>query len=320
MGLASFGTVAFQRPVSTPRRNRFGDRQCTRPEALLAVSLALAATPAVAIAQGERPPVALSDTMGSFLFVDSRGDADRPITVWYYRPAGLRPGARIVFVMHGSSRTAQAARDIVAAYGRRHGLVVLAPEFSERYYPGDTYAFGNMADSVGRLRPESRWALSAIEHLFDAVRQAAGLTTPTYDIIGHSAGGQFVHRLVLFLSGARFRRAVASSPGRYALPLLREAFPYGLGGTAIDSTVLAHALSRDFVLLLGDQDTEDSAREPAAMNQGRNRFARGLRFFAAATDAANQVGAPLAWRLVIVHGADHTPGPMVRAGLRELAR
>ena len=25
-------------------------------------------------------------------------------------------------------------------------------------------------------------------------------------------------------------------------------------------------------------------------------------------------------RLVIVHGADHTPGPMVRAGLQELAR
>lgn len=149
----------------------------TRPEGLLAALLALAAAPAVAIAQGERLPVTLSDTMGSFLFVDSRGDANRPITVWYYRPSGLRPGAHIVFVMHGSSRTAQEARDIGAVYGRRHGLIVLAPEFSERYYPGDAYAFGNMADSGGRLRPESQWALSAIEHLFDAVRQAVGLTT-----------------------------------------------------------------------------------------------------------------------------------------------
>jgi hypothetical protein len=292
----------------------------TRPEAFHAVFLTLAAAPAVATAQGERSPLALSDTMGSFPFVDSRGDTARPITVWYYRPPGLGADARIVFVLHGSSRTAEAARDIGAVYGRRHRVVVLAPEFSERYYPGDAYAFGNMADSAGRLRPESRWALSAIEHLFDAVRQAAGLRTLTYDIIGHSAGGQFVHRLVLFVPGARFRRAVASSPGRYAFPRMRMAFPYGLGGTAIDSTALAHALSRDFVLLLGDHDTEDRAREPEAMSQGRNRFARGLRFFAAATEVANELGAPLAWRLVIVQGADHSPGPMVRAGLEQLIR
>jgi hypothetical protein len=55
------------------------------------------------------------------------------------------------------------ARDSGAAYGRRKGFIVLAPEFSERYYPGDTYAFGNMVDSAGRLRPQSQWALSAID-------------------------------------------------------------------------------------------------------------------------------------------------------------
>src|SRR5215218_1257513 len=107
----------------------------------------------------------------------------------------------------------EAARDAGAALARHRGFIILAPEFSERYYPGDTYAFGNMADSAGRLRPEPRWALSAIEHLFDAIREAEGLTRSTYDIIGHSAGGQFVHRLVVFVPGARFRSAVASSPG-----------------------------------------------------------------------------------------------------------
>jgi poly(3-hydroxybutyrate) depolymerase len=287
-------------------------------EASLALFLTLGvAAPVAAIAQDKRPPVALADTMGSFTFAEPPG-ADAPMTVWYYRPRTLRAGAQIVFVMHGSSRTAQAARDIGAVYGRRQGSVVLAPEFSERHYPGDTYAFGNMADPRGQLLAESRWGLSAIEHLFDAVRQATGLTTLSYDIVGHSAGGQFVHRLVLFVPGARFRRAVASSPGRYAFPSLTVAFPYGLHGTAIDSAALVHALSRDFVLVLGDRDTEDRTREPEAMSQGRNRFARGLRFFAAATETANQFSAPLAWRLVILHGADHSPGPMVEAGLQEL--
>jgi hypothetical protein len=280
----------------------------------------LSAAPVVASAQDERPRISLSDTIGSFTFVDARGSGDHPITVWYYRPAVLRHDARVIFVMHGGSRTGEAARDAGAASTRPHDFVILAPEFSERDYPGDAYAFGNMADSAGRLRPESRWALSAIEHLFDAIREAGRLTTPTYDIIGHSAGGQFVHRLVLFVPGARFRRAVASSPGRYAFPSLTAPFPYGLRGTAIDAGTLVHALSRDFVLLLGDRDTVDRPREPEAMSQGRNRFARGLRFFAAATEMANEIGAPLAWRLVILPGADHSPGPMVQKGLQELLR
>jgi dienelactone hydrolase len=290
------------------------------PTSWLASCLALAAVPAVVGAQGQRQAIALADTMGSFPFLDSAGAVDRPIRVWYYRPSGHRHDTPIVFVMHGSSRTAEAARDIGAAYGRRREVIILAPEFSERYYPRDAYAFGHVIDSAGRLLPTPRWALSAIEHLFDYVRQAQRLTTPTYDIVGHSAGGQFVHRLVLFLPDARFRRAVASSPGRYALPLLTAAVPYGLGGTGIDSAGLRRALSRDFVLLLGDRDTEDRAREPEAMSQGQNRFARGLRFFAVATEVANAVGTPLGWRLVILRGADHTPGPMVQAGLEELLR
>ena len=78
------------------------------------------------------------------------------------------------------------------------------------------------------------------------------------------------------------------------------------------------AFGRDFVLVLGDRDTADSEREPAAMLQGANRFARGLRFFATATEEASALNLVLAWRLRIVEGADHTPGPMVRAGLREV--
>jgi hypothetical protein len=77
----------------------------------LAFSLALVPLAALAEAQGHRPRLALSDTMGSFRFVDARGSVDRPITVWYYRPRELNPDARIVFVMHGASRTAEMARD-----------------------------------------------------------------------------------------------------------------------------------------------------------------------------------------------------------------
>ena len=118
-----------------------------------------------------------------------------------------------------------------------------------------------MIDSAGNPRPKSEWALTAIERLFDVVRDEMGLSRTDYDIVGFSGGAQFVHRLVLFLPEARFRRAVAASPGRYAFPSWSDKFPYGLAGSPIDRPGLAVAFSRQLVLLLGDRDVTDRARD-----------------------------------------------------------
>ena len=161
-----------------------------------------------------------------------------------------------------------------------------------------------------------QWALTAIERLFDAVRRDLALKRNDYDIVGFSGGGQFVHRLVLFVPEARFRRAVAASAGRYAVPSWSERFPYGLAGSPIDREVLSQAFSRDLVVKLGDRDITDRERESDAARQGTNRFARGLRFFAAATEEATRLGVPFRWQLHIVHGVDHAPVPMVRAAFQ----
>ena len=261
---------------------------------------------------------AFGHVRGSFEF--DGGEGVPPVRVWYHQPSHPSSKSRVLFLMHGSSRTGEEARNIGAPFAEDHDFVLLVPEFRERDYPGDRYAFGNMSDGAGHLQPEAKWGFVVIERLFDLVRQKLGLGTTTYDIIGHSAGGQFVHRLVLFLPSARFRRAIASSPGRYAFPTLRQSFPYGLGGSGIDAARLATAFGRDFILLLGDRDTTDREREAAAMFQGANRYARGLRFFATATEEARALNSALAWRLRIVNGADHTPGPMVRASLEEVLK
>lgn len=309
--LAALGLGAFLWQLPSP----------VSPKAVLFVNPA---------ADTQQPPI-LGDTIGSFVFRDERGNAARPITVWYCRPAQLTPSMRIVFLMHGNSRTGRQARDLGAQYAREYGFVLLAPEFSQEHYPGRwMYDFGNMTDSTGKMLPEREWTLLSIEHLFDFVRERDRLTSPTYDLVGHSSGGQFVHRLVLFTPRARFRRAVASTPGRYALPVRTVHFPYGLGGTAVDSAALVRAFASDLVLLLGDKDTElqtipeeqaiDSQHAVDAMRQGKNRFARGLRFFATATEEANSLGVPLAWRLRLAPGVDHDPSMMVKAAFQELLR
>ena len=138
--------------------------------------------------------------------------------------------------MHGSdSQTARQACDLASPYIEPFKAIVLAPQFAEEYFPGDSYMFGNMIDAAGKVLPKSAWALTAIERLFDMVRDEMGLHRTDYDIVGFSGGAQFVHRLALFVPDARFRRAVAASAGRYAFPSWSEKFPYGLDGSPIGS-------------------------------------------------------------------------------------
>ena len=254
---------------------------------------------------------------GSFLFLDPA--SNRPITVWFCRPSSITPDTRILFVMHGSeSETARQACEIASPYLQPLNAIVLAPQFTEQYFPGDAYMFGNMIDTAGKVLPKSMWAFAVIERLFDLVRDTVSVTKREYDIVGFSGGAQFVHRLVLFLPEARFRRAIAASAGRYAFPSWLERFPYGLAGSPAERTALPAVFARDFVVLLGDRDTSDREREPGAAAQGASRFARGLRFFASATDEAAALQTPLRWELRIAHGLDHSPAPMVRAALELL--
>jgi hypothetical protein len=277
----------------------------------LALILAvLLVVPAVA---GESASAAAES--GSFEF---RASNQPSITVWYYLPPARTSTTPVVFLLHGDSRTGREARDLGLRYAFEGRFILVAPEFSERLFPGDSYAFGGMVDARLQLRPRQEWTLLAVEQLFDNVRARWQLNATTYDAIGHSGGGQYLHRLVLFVPEARFRRAIASSPGRYAFPVATTRVPYGMGGTDAPA-LLRKALQRDFVLLLADRDTTDRKRETAAMAQGANRFARGLRFFAEATEQAVYLGVELHWQLRINHGADHSPQAALEAAFKLLS-
>ena len=67
----------------------------------------------------------------------------------------------------------------------------------------------------------------AVEHLFDYVREKSGATQDTYLLDGHSAGAQFVQRLVTFLPEARYSRAVAANAGVYVMPVIQSPTRWG---------------------------------------------------------------------------------------------
>jgi hypothetical protein len=139
--------------------------------------------------------------------------------------------------------------------------------------------------------------------------------------VGPKSGDQRV-AVVTFARYAAFMFGPPNDEAFEGHPLAKRGLhPYGAFEVAHSSWI--RRLERmnavhphhDFILILGDRDTVDRDREPATMAQGRNRFARGLRFFAAATEEANALGVPLRWQLQILRGVDHDPTRVVRTAL-----
>ena len=90
---------------------------------------------------------------GKYVFINKLGNSDRPITVYTYRPASWNLSDPVLIVMHGAGRDASASRDVWVPYSEKYSTLLIAPEFSNEYYPGDSwYTGGNMFDMNGTAK------------------------------------------------------------------------------------------------------------------------------------------------------------------------
>jgi hypothetical protein len=82
---------------------------------------------------------------------------------------------------------------------------------------------------------------------------------------------------------------------------------------------LRYSFTRDFVLLLGNQDIDpedpDLRKTEYAEEQGATRFERGQNYFRAAQVEAARLGGRLEWRLKTVEGAHHSDAQMIQAAV-----
>lgn len=239
------------------------------------------------------------------------GLPDRSVPVWTYWPSGVDETAPIVFVCHGVSRNADDYRDSWIPHARRNGFIVIAPEFSDDEFPRTrSYNLGNMFTSDGDPIPQAQWSFQVIEDLFDDVRSRLGGNQAGYALYGHSAGGQFVHRMLMFLPDVRVERAVIANPGWYTVPDPSIDYPHGLANSPWDSTVLAESFAHNHLILLGELDNDPNAsslnRTPEADVQGDNRFDRGIHFHRRATEFAMSNEIAFNWSLGYVPGVGHS--------------
>jgi poly(3-hydroxybutyrate) depolymerase len=263
-----------------------------------------------------------------FEFVDAKGDPSRPITVWMFVPESCDAKCPLQFVMHGVQRNGEEYLNRWVTFAAQRKFIVVAPEFSRKFFPHDNDY------SLGRSTTEpdaNKWAFSVPEHLFDELKSRYGLSAQTYRMFGHSAGGQFVHRLHLFSPEHRANPIVAANPGWYTLlqwglaegdALLK--FPYTTIQSKVDAAQAKRALQRPFILLLGDQDIDVNDpslnKSKGANAQGLNRFARGENFAANARAAAEKLGVAWNWQVQTVPGAAHDHAAMARAAMAMMSQ
>jgi poly(3-hydroxybutyrate) depolymerase len=241
------------------------------------------------------------------------------IRLWYIRPPGSPSDAPVLFVMHGVGRDADRYllewRDLAL----RSGVIVVVPEFSAENFPGaENYNFGAVFDDAGKLRPRAAWSYSSLEPMFDALRREEKLDTARYWLFGHSAGAQFVHRLVMLGGGPRMIAAMAANSGSYMMPSKAERWPFGLDGSPADDARAGFATP--MVVMLGDADNDPAhrslPRQEAAMRQGPHRFARGRHFYDTARRTATEAAMPFDWSCVVVPGVAHDNAGMARSAIR----
>lgn len=243
-------------------------------------------------------------------YVDEDRNSDRPFTLNTYRPYGYTPDRPVVFVQHGVLRNGDDYRDFWIPAADKHNVLIVAPTFSNETWPGtESYNNGRVFTPSGNVRPVTGWTYVLVERVFNDLRAAGVTEVEQAHLFGHSAGGQFVHRLMSSQSHAPFKAVAIGNPGWYTLPTFDHPYPEGLDGVGLTQDHLVRLLGYPMTILAGDQDIATSdpnlPSEPAAKRQGPHRYARAHNYFEAGKREAARLGVPFNWTLQPVPGIGH---------------
>ena len=257
-------------------------------------------------------------------------NADRPVVLNTYRSAAYVPGNPVVLVQHGVMRNGDDYRDFWIPAADKHGLLIVASTFSDAHWPGlhsynngrvrevdalqDAPPEASQSDAGGPVRPVADWTYAILGRVWADLNASGVVQRKRAHLFGHSAGGQFVHRLMSTQSHDVFEAVVSSNSGWYTLPDLSLPFPHGMRIEGVDETNLKRLLAYPMTLLLGECDNDTDApnlpKNPEALSQGAHRHARGHNYFLRGREAAQRLGVPFNWTLRDVAHIGHNGDAM----------
>lgn len=263
---------------------------------------------------------------GKFL-VEGGSVPAKTITVHYHSPANFTKTSSVLLVLPGSGRNADDYRDAWKEASETYGILVLALGYPEQHYPGFwSYNLAGMLYDIDSNKEtfsieteSSKWIFNDFDRIFHLVKKALSLQQDHYDMFGHSAGGQLLHRYALFGTSRNANRIVAANSGWYTLPTAMTPFPYGLGKSTFANKKID--FDKKLIIFLGEKDNADETKGhlrhgPVVDQQGFHRLERGAYFYNLAKKEAKVHNKQFHWRMEIVPNIGHDHKKMsVKAAL-----
>ena len=233
-----------------------------------------------------------------------------PLDIINYIPPNAGPNTPLLIVIPGASRDAQRFHGSWLDLAKKHHFSVVTIGASKKFFPNEySYNAGNVIDENDNNIHEDKWLFSSIELIFNDFKKRYGFEIENFNLFGHSAGGGFVHRYLLFNPDAPINKAVAANPAFVTLPNYEIKYPFGLKNIPLKKLNIESWFSQSMAIILGSNDigprTKPLSNGPMAKAQGPNCLTRGKLLFEKGTLKAKKEKLLINWELIIVPGVGH---------------
>ncbi|WP_375751821.1 hypothetical protein [Vibrio sp. HN007] len=271
------------------------------------------------------------------------------LPVYFYKPKHFGYESSVLIVIPGSGRNAADYRDSWIDSANEYNVLVIVPKYSPDDYDFAAYNLGGVITKLnysnvkvkrhsGRIysyvlddhdisfeyvKDSRNYIFHDFDKIFSAFKSAIGFSQDTYDLFGHSAGGQLLHRYAIFKPDSLANRVVAANSGFYTLPAYKLEFPHGLKGINDTKVDLSSSFRLRLFIMVGENDNMNSKQgillhTPNTDQQGLGRYERGQYFYSFSKTKAIESGFDFNWHLKIVEGVGHDKHEMGYAAAKLL--
>lgn len=278
--------------------------------------------------------IAIKEGSGAFLLEGGTGKENDSLKVYYHRPKNFNSDSKILLVIPGAGRNGDSYRDAWIEESEEYGILILSPQYAEEAYQFEDYHLCglmydlNLGSTIERIEGTNiaalnesefsykvnlnrkEWIFGDFDRIFDFAVKTLNSKQTKYDVFGHSAGGQILHRFALFQPDSKADRILASNSGFYTLPDFNTTLPFGIKNTSLNQQDLNAAFSKKLILFIGELDNENETggtllRSPTVDQQGLHRLERARFFYKQAKAIATEKESNLNWDLKIIPSVGH---------------
>ncbi|GAA0858358.1 hypothetical protein [Aliiglaciecola litoralis] len=290
------------------------------------------------------PDIKLHTGSGNYFIAGGKGNPHKLINIFYHKPKHFGPSSSVLIVVPGAGRNAWSYRDSWIEASEKYNVLILSPAYAEVDYGFGDYHLGRTVSSftftnqlameVGKKTGKyyfsddelafdinnnsDTWIFNDFDRIFEQAIESLATKQTRYDIFGHSAGGQILHRLAIFKPMSKVNRILASNSGSYTIANYEHRLPFGLRDSQITEQHLHRSFASHLVLLIGELDNEEETsgsmlHTPIVDKQGQGRLSRSQYFYQKGKQQASDIGANFNWKIEVVQGVGHNYKDMGKA-------